>query len=265
METPKGYRYASIFDLTGRVAVITGGNGGIGLGIAQALSPKPAATSRSGAATPTRTRAPRATMAGRHRQGRLTPRLRCQRSRFGQGRDGRPRSTPSAGSTAALPMPASAAADGTPSSTAPRKNGAACSRTNLDGVFSRVPGRRAPHDRARRRPATRSAGWSRPRAWRRCSAPRATSIMPRPRPRMNALVPRARRRTGALRHPRELDFSRLDRDRHDGRRTEQPRPVQRKGYSARAGPPLGRAFGLRRHRGVSRQRCVRLSHRRKPS
>jgi NAD(P)-dependent dehydrogenase (short-subunit alcohol dehydrogenase family) len=28
----------SIFDLSGRVAVITGGNGGIGLGIAQALS-----------------------------------------------------------------------------------------------------------------------------------------------------------------------------------------------------------------------------------
>jgi NAD(P)-dependent dehydrogenase (short-subunit alcohol dehydrogenase family) len=28
----------SIFDLSGRVAVITGGNGGIGLGIAQALN-----------------------------------------------------------------------------------------------------------------------------------------------------------------------------------------------------------------------------------
>ena len=33
METPM-----SIFDLSGRVAVITGGNGGIGLGIAQALT-----------------------------------------------------------------------------------------------------------------------------------------------------------------------------------------------------------------------------------
>jgi NAD(P)-dependent dehydrogenase (short-subunit alcohol dehydrogenase family) len=33
METPM-----SIFDLSGRVAVITGGNGGIGLGIAQALA-----------------------------------------------------------------------------------------------------------------------------------------------------------------------------------------------------------------------------------
>jgi hypothetical protein len=33
LETPM-----SIFDLSGRVAVITGGNGGLGLGIAQALA-----------------------------------------------------------------------------------------------------------------------------------------------------------------------------------------------------------------------------------
>src|SRR6201985_256763 len=37
METPQ-MTSAGIFDLTGRVAVITGGNGGIGLGIAQALN-----------------------------------------------------------------------------------------------------------------------------------------------------------------------------------------------------------------------------------
>ena len=37
METPLE-TLARLFDLTGRVAVITGGNGGIGLGIAQALA-----------------------------------------------------------------------------------------------------------------------------------------------------------------------------------------------------------------------------------
>ena len=45
-----------------------------------------------------------------------------------------------------------------------------------------VSGRGAPHDRARRIRRSASAGWSRPRASPRCSAPRATSIMPRPRP-----------------------------------------------------------------------------------
>src|SRR5882762_7214751 len=38
METPNGNTPMSIFDLSGRVAVITCGNGGIGLGIAQALA-----------------------------------------------------------------------------------------------------------------------------------------------------------------------------------------------------------------------------------
>src|SRR6476660_3461017 len=38
METPPKETDMSIFDVSGRVAVITGGNGGIGLGIAQALN-----------------------------------------------------------------------------------------------------------------------------------------------------------------------------------------------------------------------------------
>ena len=46
------------FDLTGKVALITGGNGGIGLGMAEGLAAAGAKVA-SGARTPTRTRPPR--------------------------------------------------------------------------------------------------------------------------------------------------------------------------------------------------------------
>ena len=116
----------SIFDLSGRIAVITGGNGGIGLGIAQALDAAGCNVSIWGRnADKNKTAA--ATHGRRPRQGRY-PHLRRQRSRLGQGRDEGDARYISAGSTAALPMPASAAADGAPSSTAPRRNGARCSR-----------------------------------------------------------------------------------------------------------------------------------------
>ena len=88
---------ARIFDLTGRVAVVTGGNGGIGLGIAQALA-----------------------AAG------------CDVSIWGRNAD---KNKNAAASMAASPMPVSAAADGTPSSTAPKNNGAICSQP-ISTVYS---------------------------------------------------------------------------------------------------------------------------------
>jgi hypothetical protein len=101
------------------------------------------------------------------------------------------RSIRSAASTAALPMPASAAADGTPSSTAPRRMAQHVRHQSRRRV-PRVSGRRAPHDRARRGRRQSSAGWSRPRASPRCSAPRATSITPAPRPRSTRCAARSR-------------------------------------------------------------------------
>ena len=116
----------SIFDLTGRVAVITGGNGGIGLGIAQALN---AARLQRLDLGPQRReeRSAAATMAAG--PGKVDTRV-CDVTdpASGQGSDEGDAGYASAASTAASPMPASAAADGAPSSTAPRRNGERCSR-----------------------------------------------------------------------------------------------------------------------------------------
>ena len=71
----------SIFDLTGRVAVITGGNGGIGLGIAQALN-----------------------AAGLQRLDLGPQRRQEQERRRNHGRPVPARSTP-ASATSAIPLP----------------------------------------------------------------------------------------------------------------------------------------------------------------
>ena len=179
----------SIFDLTGRVAVITGGNGGIGLGIAQALAAAGCNVSIWGR-NAEKNKSAAATMAGCHGQGRH-PHLRRQRSRFGQGGDGGHAGDIRPGRrllcqcrhrrrrTARLHRPH-------------RGTMAQDVRHQSRRRVPRVPGRGAAHDRTRRRPATASAGWSRPRASHRFSAPRATSIMPRPRPPSTRCAARSR-------------------------------------------------------------------------
>jgi len=123
---------ARIFDLTGRVAVVTGGNGGIGLGIAQALAATGCNISIWGR-NAEKNRNAAATMAGG--AGKVDTRIcdvtdpasvntamAATLDRFGRV-DG------------CFAMPASAAADGTPLSTAPKNNGATCSPP-ISTVFS---------------------------------------------------------------------------------------------------------------------------------
>ena len=114
----------NIFDLSGRIAVITGGNGGIGLGIAQALAAAGCNVSIWGR-NADKNKSAAATMAGC--PGKVDTQI-CDVSDPASVKAAMAATLDtSAGSTAALPMPASAAADAMPSSTAPRNNGAACS------------------------------------------------------------------------------------------------------------------------------------------
>ena len=77
----------NIFDLTGRVAVITGGNGGIGLGIAQALAAARCNVSISGRNADKNKNACRDH--GRLRRQDRYPHLDVRRSRLGEIGDSR--------------------------------------------------------------------------------------------------------------------------------------------------------------------------------
>ena len=203
----------SIFDLTGRVAVITGGNGGIGLGIAQALAAAGCNVSIWGR-NAEKNRNAAATMAALPRQGRH-PDLRRQRSRLGQSGDGRHAGTVRPGRrllrqcrdrrrrTARLHRPHRGAM-------------AEHVRHQSRRRIPCVPGRGAPHDRARqagdrfgRLVATSSLASLFGTARNEHYAATKAAI--------NALVPRARGRTRAPGRHRQRHPARLDQERHDCR------------------------------------------------
>lgn len=113
-----------IFDLSGRVAVVTGGNGGIGLGIAQALAAEGCAVSIWGRNAEKNARAV-ASITGKG--GKAEARICDVTDATSVKAAMQATLDDSAASTVALPMPGSAAADVRPSSTAPKRTGARCS------------------------------------------------------------------------------------------------------------------------------------------
>ena len=167
----------SIFDLSGRTAVITGGNGGIGLGIAQALNAQGCNVSIWGR-NAEKNKSAAATMAAGPGKvdtvicdvsdpASVKAAMKATLDKFGRVDGCFANAGIGGGGRRAF-------IDRT------EEEWRRMFATNLDGVFH-VFQAAARHMTEPPRPATNSAGWSRPRAWHRCSAPRATSTMPAPR------------------------------------------------------------------------------------
>ena len=142
-ETPR--KPMSIFDLTGRVAVVTGGNGGIGLGIAQALAAAGCNVSIWGR-NAEKNALPRPPWR-RRRQGRHAD-LRRHRRRLGQGGDDRHART--IRPRRRLLRQCRHRRRRAPRLHRPHRGTVAQHvRHQSRRRVPRVPGRRAPHDRAR--------------------------------------------------------------------------------------------------------------------
>ena len=168
----------SIFDLSGRVAIITGGNGGIGLGIAQALAEAGCNVSIWGR-NAEKNKSAAATMAGA--AGKVDARI-CDVT-----------DVASVKAAMAATLERFGRVDGCFANAGIGGGGrhAFIDRTeeqwrnmfatNLDGVFH-VFQAAARHMTERATAGDKFAGWSRLPASPRCSAPRVTSTTPRPRP-----------------------------------------------------------------------------------
>ena len=167
----------SMFDLSGRVAVITGGNGGIGLGMAQALASTGCNVSIWGR-NAEKNKAAAATMA--KCPGEVDTRV-CDVSDPASVAEAMKATLHHFGRVDGCFANAGIGGGGRKAFIERTEDEwRRMFATNLDGVFH-VFQAAARHMTERAQAGDRSAGWLQPRAWLRCSAPRATNIMPAPK------------------------------------------------------------------------------------
>ena len=201
----------SIFDLSGRVAIITGGNGGIGLGIAQALALSGCNVSIWGR-NAEKNKAAAATMA--KGPGEVDTRI-CDVSDPASVRDAMKATLDTFGRVDGCFANAGIGGGGRkPFIERSEEEWRKMFATNLDGVFH-VFQAAARHmtERAQERRRVRPAGGDlEPRLAVRYRAQRALC---RHQGRHQRAVPRARGGAGALRRHGERDPARLDQERHD--------------------------------------------------
>ena len=218
---------AGDFDLTGRVAIVTGGNGGIGLGMAKALARAGCAVSIWGRnAEKNRAALAELRECGARVEARtsdVTDRAAIEDAFAGTlqafGRVDGCFANAGIGSSARQAFVDRSEDEW-------RRMFA----TNLDGVLHRFPGGAPAHDQAcrGRRPLRPGRGDVEPRVVVRDAARRA---LRRDQGGAQRACSHARGRARALRRHRQRDFAGLDRDRHDDRHQGQ-REVRRSHHAA---------------------------------